>query len=168
VVKEIVDNPAQAKTERARNIEKEGQELEASEQGEIKATVDSAVTTEGSEFKQFSNSSDYVVVKADKIGGGNLAFFRHRPQYAVMEIQGAKKVDPLPGGAPPPPAADPAKPGRYIVLERNLGAMRQPPLVMSSAFGILFALSLYVMHTMERTALKEKQAAELEPSPSPA
>lgn len=167
LVKEIVDNPAGAKTERARNIEKEGQELEASEQGEIKATVDSAVTTEGSEFKQFSNSSDYVVVKAEKIGGGSLAFFRHRPLYAVMEIQGAKKVDPLPGGAPPPPAADPAKPGKFVVLERNLGAMRQPPLVMSSAFGILFALSLYVMHTMERTALKEK-AAELEPSPSPA
>ena len=56
---------------------------------------------------------------------------------------------------------------KYIVLERNLGAMRQPPLVMSTAFGLLFALSLYVMHTMERAALKEK-AAELEPSPAPA
>jgi hypothetical protein len=56
---------------------------------------------------------------------------------------------------------------KYVVLERNLGAMRQPPLVMSTAFGILFALSLYVMHNMERAAMKAK-AAELEPSPSPA
>jgi len=167
VVKEVVDNPAQAKTERARNIEKEGQELDAAEQGEIKATVDSAVTAEGGEYKLFSSSSDYVVVKAEKIGGGNMAFFRHRPLYAVMDIQGAKKVDPLPGGAPPPPQADPSKPVKYIVLERDLGAMRQPPLVMSMAFGILFALSLYVMHTMERAALKAK-AAELEPSPAPA
>ena len=58
-----------------------------------------------------------------------------------MEIQAAKKVDPLPGAAPPPPAADPAKPAKYVVLERDLGAMRQPPLVMTIAFSILFALS---------------------------
>jgi hypothetical protein len=167
LVKEVVDNPAQAKTERARNIEQQGQELDAAEQGEIKATVDSALTAEGGEYKAFSSTADYVVVKAEKIGGGNLAFFRHRPLFAVMEIQGAKKVDPLPGGAPPPPSADPAKPAKYIVLERDLGAMRQPPLVMSTAFGILFALSLYVMHNMERAALKAK-AAELEPTPSPA
>ncbi|MCA1843705.1 MAG: hypothetical protein LC792_11080 [Actinobacteria bacterium] len=167
LVKEIVENPAQAKTERARNIEQQGKELEAGEQGEIKATVDSAVTAEGSEYKLFSKSDDYVVVKAEKTGGGHLAFFRHRPLFAVMEIQGAKKIDPLPGGAPPPAQADPAKPVKYIVLERNLGAMRQPPLVMASAFGLLFALSLYVMHTMERAAMKEK-AAELEPTPSPA
>ena len=167
LVKEIVSNPAQAKTERARNIENEGKELDASEQGEIKATVDSAVTAEGSEYKLFSSATDYVVVKAEKIGGGSLAFFRHRPLFAVMDIQAAKKVDPLPGGAPPPPQADPSKPVKYVVLERNLGAMRQPPLVMSTAFGILFALSLYVMHTMERAALKEK-AAELEPAPTPA
>jgi hypothetical protein len=167
LVKEVVDNPAQAKTEKARTIEKQGQELEAAEQGEIKATVDAAVTTEGGEHKLFSNSSDYVVVKAEKTGGGSLAFFRHRPLYGVMEIQGAKKVDPLPGGAPPPPQADPSKPVKYVVLERDLGAMRQPPLVMSTAFTILFLLSLYVMHNMERSALKAK-AAELEPTPAPA
>jgi hypothetical protein len=167
LVKEVVDNPAQAKTEKARTIEQKGKELDAGEQGEIKATVDAAVTAEGGEHKLFSNSSDYVVVKAEKIGGGSLAFFRHRPLYGVMEIQGAKKVDPLPGGAPPPPQADPSKPVKYVVLERDLGAMRQPPLVMSTAFTILFLLSLYVMHNMERSALKAK-AAELEPTPAPA
>jgi hypothetical protein len=167
LVKEVVDNPVQAKTERARNIEKEGLVLDSAEQGEIKATVDSAVTAEGSEYKLFSTSADYVVVKAEKTGGGSLAFFRHRPLFAVMSIQQAKKVDPLPGGAPPPPQADPTKPVKYLVLERDLGAMRQPPLVMSLAFTILFVLSLYVMHTMERSALKAK-AAELEPTPAPA
>src|ERR1041385_1534803 len=63
LVKEVVENPAQAKTERARNIEQQGKELGAGEQVEIKATVDSALTTEGGEYKQFSNASDYVVVK---------------------------------------------------------------------------------------------------------
>ena len=172
VVKEIVDNPAQAKTEKAHTIEKEGVELDAASQGEIKATVDSTVTAEGGEFKLFSSATDYVVVKAEKIGGGALAFFRHRPLYGVMEIQQAKKVEALPGGAPPPPAADPSKPPKYVVLERNLGAMRQPPLVMSTAFGLLFALTLYAMHSMERAEQQAKADAEkpadLEPAPAPA
>jgi hypothetical protein len=166
-VKEVVDNPAQAKIEKVQKIEETGQVLDAAEQGEVKATVDSALTSESSEFKEFGNTSEYVVVKAERIGGGDASFFRHRPLYAVMTIQGAKKVDPLPGGAPPPPQADPAKPLRNIVLERDLGAMRQPPLIMALSFLILFALSLYVMHNMERAALKAK-AAEIEPAPSPA
>jgi hypothetical protein len=165
LLKEIVDNPAQAKTEKVRNIEKDGKLLDAAEQGEVKATVDGIVTAQGSENKLFETSADYVVVRAERIGGGNLSFFRHRPLFAVMVIQGAKKVDPLPGGAPPPPQADPAKPVKHVVLERDLGAMRQPPLVMSLAFGILFALSLYGMHNMERSEQKAK-AADLEPAPA--
>ena len=171
-VKEIVDNPAQAKTEAVHNIDQAGTALDGAAQGEIKATVDSALTAEGGEFKLFSTTAEYVVLKAEKIGGGSLSFFRHRPLYAVMEIQGAKVVQPLPGAAPPPPAADPALPVHHVVLERNLGALRQPPLVMSTAFGLLFLLSLYVMHTMERAEQKAKadteKPADLEPAPSPA
>ena len=37
----------------------------------------------------------------------------------------------------------------------------------SKAFGILFALSLYVMHTMERAEQRAK-GADLEPTPTPA
>jgi hypothetical protein len=167
VVNEIVDNPAQAKTEQAHTIEKDGVPLDAAAAGEIKATVDAAVTAEGGDFQLYSSATEYVVVNAEKVGGGSESFFRHRPLYAVMLIQGAKKVDVLPGGAPPPPAADPAKPAKYVVLERNLGAMRQPALVMSIAFGLLFALSVYAMHTMERAEQKAK-AADLEPAPAPA
>ena len=166
-VKEVVDKPAQAKTEKARDIEKAGIPLDTAAQGEIKATVDSTVTADGNPFKLYNNATDYVVVNAEKTGGGSLSFFRHRPLYGVMEIQGAKSVDVLPGGAPPPATADPSKPAHYVVLERNLGAMRQPPLVMATAFGILFALSLYVMHTMERAEQRAK-GADLEPTPTPA
>jgi hypothetical protein len=166
VVKEIVDNPAQAKTEKARTIVVEGVPLDASAQGEIKATVDSALTAEGGQFQKYTAPTDYVVVNAEKVGGGGESFFRHRALYAVMLVQGAKPVDVLPGGAPPPPAADPAKPKVYVVLERDLGAMRLPPLVMSTAFALLFALSLYALHTMERAEQKAK--AGLEPAPSPA
>ncbi|MDQ1502869.1 MAG: hypothetical protein QOD57_596 [Actinomycetota bacterium] len=167
VVKEVVENPAQAKTPQARTIEKDGVPLDSAAQGEIKATVDAAVTAEAGKFQLYTAATDYVVVNAEKVGGGSESFFRHRPLHSVMQIQGAKKVDVLPGGAPPPPAADPAKPAKYVVLERDLGAMRNPPLVMSTAFGLLFALSLYVMHTMER-AEQAAKAAGLEPVPAPA
>ena len=170
-VQEVVDNPSQAEIEHVRDIEQEGEALEAAAQGEIKASVDSAVTAEGGEFKLFSAATDYVVVNAEKIGGGSLAFFRHRPLHAVMAIQEAKKVTPLPGAAPPPPTADSTKPVKYVVLERDLGALRQPPIVMTVAFSILFALTLFVMHTTERAEQQEKErekAADLEPAPAPA
>ncbi|HEV7534050.1 MAG TPA: hypothetical protein VGP90_00355 [Acidimicrobiia bacterium] len=166
VVKEVVDDPAQAKTEKARTIVVEGVPVEAAAQGEIKATIDSALTAEGGAFQKYSAPTDYVVISAEKIGGGGESFFRHRALYSMMLVQGAKSVDVLPGGAPPPPAADPAKPKHYVVLERDLGAMRQPPLVMSTAFALLFALSVYAMHNLERAEQKAK--AGLEPAPSPA
>jgi hypothetical protein len=167
VVKEVVDNPAQAKTEKVRSIEKDGVPLDTAAQGEIKATVDGIVTSEASKFQLYTAATDYVVVNAEKVGGGSEAFFQHRPLYSVMQIQGAKKVETLPGGAPPPPAPDPNKPAKYVILQRDLGAMRLPPLVMSTAFGLLFFITLYLMHTMERAELKAK-AAGLEPAPAPA
>ncbi len=166
-VLEISDSPAQAKTEDVKQIDQKGVPLEAAAQGEIKATVDAAVTAEGGDFKLFSKTTDYVVVNAEQLGGGSLAFFRHRPLFGVMAIQAAKSVEPLPGAAPPPPAADTTKPVKYVVLERDLGAMRQPPLVMATAFTILFLLTLYVMHNTERAEQKAR-AAELEPTPTPA
>lgn len=165
VVEEVVDDPAQAKIEEVRDIKEQGVVLDAAQQGEVKATVDSALTAEDGEFTLFQNATDYVVIESEKIGGGSLPFFRHRPLYAVMHIQGAKKVEPLPGAAPPPPSADPAQPAKHVVLRRDLGALRLPPVVMTVAFSILFALSLYVMHNMERAQQKAARP-DLEPAPA--
>jgi hypothetical protein len=165
VVEEVVDDPAQAKIEEVRDIKEQGVVLDAAQQGEVKATVDSALTAEDGEFTLFSSATDYVVIESEKIGGGSLPFFRHRPLHAVMHIQGAKKVEALPGAAPPPPAADPAQPAKYVVLRRDLGALRLPPVVMTVAFSILFALSLYVMHNMER-AQQNAARTDLEPAPA--
>ncbi|HVW31711.1 MAG TPA: hypothetical protein VHL53_04145 [Acidimicrobiia bacterium] len=165
VVKEVVADPGQATEAEARQIEQQGAPVGSAAQGEIKATVDSELTAEGGKFQKYQNAADYVVVNAVEQGGGGESFFRHRPLYAMMAVQAAKQVETLPGAAPPVPAADPSKPINYVFLERNLGAMRQPPLVMSTAFGILFILSIYVMHNMERAEQRAKAAA-LEPTPA--
>ena len=163
VVLEVVDDLSQTKIPEVRNIEKEGEPLDASAQGEIKATIDTALTTEGSKHQLFSKATDYGVEEAEQIGGGNEGLFGHKPLYAIMKIRPVKVVEPLPGAAPPPPRADPSKPATYVILERDLGALRQPPLVMSAAFAILFALSLYMMHTTDR-ARQRAAKGELEPT----
>jgi hypothetical protein len=163
-VKEVVDNPAQSKIPQVRQIEKEGKPLDSAAQGEIKASVDAAVTTENGPYQQFSKATDYVVDAAEETGGGKKGLIGHTPQYAVMKIQGVKAVEALPGEAPPTPKADPAKPAKYVVLERDLGALRQPPLFMAIGFGILFAICLAMLHSAEREG-QSKGKGELEPSP---
>jgi hypothetical protein len=168
-VKEVVDDPKDARIEQVRQIEDKGVKLSEAEQGEIKASVDTAVTAENSPYLTYGTISEYVVVAAERIGGGKTGplGLKHKPLHGVMKIQGVKKVEAVPGQAPPPPEADPAAPAHYVVLERDLGALRQPPLFMALGFGILFAISLVVMHNGERARQLEERKGQLEPVPSP-
>jgi len=164
-VKEAVDDLSQSKIPEAREIEKKGKPLDQAAQGEIKASVDAAVTAEtGPGSGTFTKATDYVVGAAEETGGGKKGLFGHKAQYAVMQIQGVKSVEPLPGEAPPPPKADPSKPAKYVVLERDLGALRQPPLLMAIGFGILFAICIAMLHSLERDQ-QSKGKGELEPTP---
>ena len=168
-VKEVVDDPKEARITQVRDIETKGVKLSEAEQGEIKASVDSAVTAENSPFLTYGTINEYVVVAAERIGGGKTGplGLKHKPLHGVMQIQGVKKVEPVPGQAPPPPEADPSQPVHYVVLVRDLGALRQPPLFMALGFGIIFAISLFVMHNGERAKQLAERKAQLEPVPTP-
>jgi hypothetical protein len=168
-VKEVVDDPKDARIEQVHQIGEKGVKLSEAEQGEIKASVDAAVTAENSPFLLYGTISDYVVVEAERIGGGKTGplGLRHKPLHGVMKLQGTKKVEPVPGQPPPPPEADPAAKPNYVVLERDLGALRQPPLFMALGFGILFGISLVVMHNGERARQMEERKGQLEPVPTP-
>ncbi|MGH9037487.1 MAG: hypothetical protein ACRD0O_17155 [Acidimicrobiia bacterium] len=168
-VKQVVDDPKDARITQVHEIEEKGVKLTEAEQGEIKASVDSAVTAENSPFLTYGTVSEYVVVEAERIGGGKTGplGLKHKPLHGVMKIQGVKKVEPVPGQAPPPPEADPAAPAHHVVLERDLGALRQPPLFMALGFGILFGISLFVMHKGERAKQLEERRGQLEPVPTP-
>lgn len=168
-VNQVVDDLSEARIEKVRQIEEQGEALDQAQQGEIKAAVDTAVTAEDGEFQLFSKTTDYVAVEAERIGGGRSGLVGHKPLYAVMAIQEMKKVEPLPGLAPPPPAADPTKEPKYVVLVRDLGALRLPPLLMAIAFGIIFAISLVLLHGAERARQapeEEGKGGELEPTPA--
>jgi hypothetical protein len=163
-VQQVVDDLSKAKITKVRDIERKGFPLDQAQQGEVKASVDGALTAEG-KFQEFSSASDYISQGAQKIGGGKSGLFGHKPEYAVMKVQAVKKVEPLPGQAPPRPTADPTKPVKYVVLIRDLGSLRLPPLLMSIGFGILFAISLAMLHSFER-AREDAGKGELEPSPA--
>lgn len=168
-VKEVVDDPKDARIQNVRQIEDKGVKLTEAEQGEIKASVDAAVTTPNSPYLLYDNINQYVVVEAERIGGGKTGplGLKHKPLHGVMKIQGTKKVEPVPGQPPPPPEADPAAKPKYVVLQRDLGAMRQPPLFMATGFGILFVIALVVMHNGERARQMAERKGPLEPVPTP-
>ncbi|MGH9004167.1 MAG: hypothetical protein ACRDYV_13665, partial [Acidimicrobiia bacterium] len=69
-VREVVEDPKDAKIPNVHEIEDKGVKLSEAEQGEIKASVDSAVTAENSPFLTYGTTADYVVVEAERIGGG--------------------------------------------------------------------------------------------------
>jgi hypothetical protein len=166
-VKEVVDDPKQARITNVRQIEEKGVKLNEAEQGEIKASVDAAVTVEP--YLLYGATTEYIVVEAERIGGGKSGplGLMHKPLHAVMAIQDTKKVEAVPGQAPPPPEADPAAQPHFVVLERDLGALRQPPLFMATGFGILFVIALIVMHNNERAKQLEERKGQLEPVPTP-
>ncbi|MGH9039679.1 MAG: hypothetical protein ACRDZ3_05565 [Acidimicrobiia bacterium] len=168
-VKEVVDDPRNAKITHVHEIEAQGVKLTEAEEGEIKASVDTALTAENSPFLLFTAATDYVVIEAERIGGGKTGplGLRHKPLHSVMKIQGVKKVEPVPGEAPPPPEADPNADAHYVVLERDLGALRQPPLFMTLGFAIMFGVALFVMHRGERAKQLEERKDQLEPVPEP-
>jgi hypothetical protein len=164
-VQQVVDDLSKAKNVKVRNIEATGLPVDQSAQGEIKASVEAALTAPDGEFQEYAKSTDYLVEAAEKIGGGKSGVLGHKPEYAVMKVQGVKSVEPLPGQAPPTPKADPSKPVKYVILVRDLGALRLPPLLMSIGFAILFAISLALLHSLER-AKEGTGKGELEPTPA--
>ncbi len=168
-VKEVVDDPADAAITNVREIEAKGVKLSEAEQGEIKASVDAAVTAENSPYLLYTTATDYVVVNAERIGGGKSGplGLMHKPLHAVMSIVDKKQVEPVPGQAPPPAEADPAAKPHYVVLERDLGALRQPPLFMATGFAILFGIALFASHKAERAKQLEERKGQLEPVPAP-
>lgn len=165
-VQEVVDEPAAAGIEAVRDIERSGTESDTAKAGEIKAAVDTAVTAAGGEFQRFNATTEYLAATTREIGGGG-SMFNHTPHYAVAEIHPVLKVEALPGAAPPRPRADPDKAPLYVVLVRDLGALRLPQYVTVVAFGLLFVISLVVLHREERKGQAKPSTGASEPAKVP-
>ena len=96
--------------------------------------------------------------------GKHKFYFRHAPHYAVIQVQPALDQSGGAGGPPAAPAADPRQPVINIVMVRDLGSLRQPPMVIALASFIIFSVCCYWLHQRDKQIWAARAAAEPAPA----
>jgi hypothetical protein len=174
-VVEVVKSPEKAKTTDVHGIKQKKNVAEATEASNVKAAVDGALVTKVStptveytpndnRFAKFADVTKYEVLQTWEIGGSSPKFwkgqFTHTPEYAVVQFCEVKDTSQSqPFGLPPlPPECSTAQGAQtgYVVLTRDLGSLRVPPIVAFFIALILFGLGLLALHWRE----KDEMAAE--------
>jgi hypothetical protein len=174
---EVVKDPQNAKTEEVRNIETEGRVVSAVEAANVKAAADEeliqvqAIPSEGQvaqqAFARFQAVTNYQVLNTYEIGGSDpnpLDFeLTHTPLFAVVEF--CEVVDPTTtvpfGVAPPEPECiEGSDQSGFLVLSRDLGSLRVPPIVAFVASVLLFGLGLLALHWREKDERAIEKLAE--------
>jgi hypothetical protein len=78
-----------------------------------------------------------------------LAFF-HEPHYVLVEAAPLVQVRDEPGRAPVSPTIDDTQQRQYVYMVRDLGARRQPAVVLTLGGGAIFFALCYILHRRER------------------
>ncbi len=186
VANEVVTDPTKAETTAVRDIEKKGRVVDTIEASNVKAFVDPELVTiqnptnagpaPKQRFARFTVVTDYIDVKTYEIGGSNPSFlnfqFTHRPLYAVVQFCAVEPVDTTKfpfGVAPPKPVCDTSNSKNgFMVLEYDLGSVRQPPIIAFFSALILFGLGMLGLYWFEKDRKAAKAAAEQASRPAPA
>ncbi len=78
-----------------------------------------------------------------------VAFF-HTPHYTVVEVSPLVPVRTEPGRAPATAEIDDEAQKQYVYMVRDLGAKRQPAVVLTIGGGAIFLALCYLLHRRER------------------
>jgi len=78
-----------------------------------------------------------------------LAFF-HEPHYVLVEAAPNVQVRTEPGRAPVTPTIDETQQRQYVYMVRDLGARRQPAVVLTLGGGAIFFALCYLLHRRDR------------------
>lgn len=78
-----------------------------------------------------------------------LAFF-HEPHYVLVEAAPNVQVRTEEGRAPVSPTIDESQPRQYVYMVRDLGARRQPAVVLTLGGGAIFFALCYLLHRRDR------------------
>ena len=103
----------------------------------------------GERFPKINDSLDFV------------AFF-HKARYALVEVVPVVPQRTEPGRAPARPVTDETQPHRYVYLIRDLGAKRQPAIMITFGSGLIFAIMCWLLHRRD-LALRENFASDKTP-----
>jgi hypothetical protein len=134
-------------------------------------------TTPSQLTSPFTATTDYVYLGVYEKGANAACLFsinRHKiylpftrpPHLALAVVQPVIPVPAVTNGAPPKPRPDPTKPKTYVILERNLGSVRQPQLIVAIVSGIIFLIICDVLHRRDKE-IWARQAAEREAAAGP-
>ncbi|GIU90845.1 MAG: hypothetical protein KatS3mg010_1944 [Acidimicrobiia bacterium] len=178
-VKEVVDDPSASEIEAVRTIFEKGEPQDVEQLAQLRSPVDAAlvrVEPEGGAeppeqpFAQFGSSNDFLTefdgYRTYVVGGGSKNVFWHEPEYAVVEICPRLEVEVAPGETPPPPQCDPLGGTEFVVLQHDLGSLRQPPWIYFGASLLTFILFLRGLHWYEMDRRERAAAGQLRPVPS--
>jgi len=116
----------------------------------------------------FSATADYVYLNGyekNPNGGCLFAWGRHKvylpygrgAHYEVVLTQPALPPISL-GGKPATPQPDTSKPVTYVILERNLGSVHQPQMVVAICSLIVFLILCDVLHRRDKDLWAQQEA----------
>jgi len=124
------------------------------QRGQAVAASDAIIQNLAEEF----SAGEYLSVNVYDRGGERyplitesidfFAFF-HKPRHAVVEVVPVVPQRTEPGRAPARPEADETKPHRYIYMVRDLGAKRQPAILITLGSTLIFLILCWLMHRRE-------------------
>jgi len=133
--------------------------------GEAQASASAAIAGNDSTFGLFETESEYVVLDAYEKGGKDPDSIwselpgPHPPHYAIVQVQRAVEVEVEFGEAPPPAEPDETQPVISVVMERDLGAKRLPPVAITLASAIIFGITCNVLHRRDKAVTEARAAA---------
>jgi hypothetical protein len=163
----VVGDPSEAgRTEVLADYPQGWEKLEPTspEVADAQPLVDGELTGDSGRFE---SPSGYLVVSAGEEGGEDkgpfgLLNFRpfnifHTPHYLVIQAQKALEQEPVEGQPPPRPAPDPSAQPVSIVLLRDLGAVRLHPAIVTISSGLIFGLTVYLLHQRDKDAMRRRE-----------
>jgi hypothetical protein len=132
----------------------------------------------------FKTTQDYVVVGAWTKGGHNYlvnvlgykifwrirkhqVFIKHQPHYVVVRVQQALPSVTLAGAAATLPAADVTKPVYSVVMLRDVGSLRLPPILLGFGALIVFAVTVEKLHSRDKEIARRRDQGEGPPGGPP-
>ena len=152
--------------------------------GEAKATVDEHFVATPLEALGVESASDYVTVYSFETGGKEdlpadpsrwdriktkfkTTFLQPTSptRYAIIQVQPVIEQEPVPGQPPPTPEADDDMPVISVIMSRDLGDVRMPGAVLTIVSGLLFLMTLVMLHQRD---LRAAEARGLVPGPAEA
>lgn len=121
------------------------------QRGQAVAASDAIIQVEAEEFA----AGEYLSVAVYDRGGERypkinesldfFAFF-HKPRYALVEVAPVVPQRTEPGRAPARPVIDESQPHRYVYMIRDLGAKRQPAILITFGSAIIFVILCWLLH----------------------